>query len=117
MQDLQRSNALPPPLSTAERKSLYKAGRLIDIVASGYQSTTWSKKELSETIDRTLSAAAVAKDMAHCSDIRPGQRISRNRMPRYVSHSTEASRIVLTNTWGLRRWAVFAHCKRSGCYC
>ena len=86
MQDLQRSNALPPPLSTAERKSLYKAGRLIDIVASGYQSTTWSKKELSETIDRTLSAAAVAKDMAHSSDIRPGQRISRNRMPRYVSH-------------------------------
>ncbi|CAE7207301.1 GTF3C3, partial [Symbiodinium sp. KB8] len=42
-EDLQRSNALPPPLSTAERKSLYK--------------------ELSETIDRTLSAAAVAKDM------------------------------------------------------
>ena len=25
-QDLQRSNALPPPLSAAERKSLYKAG-------------------------------------------------------------------------------------------
>ncbi|CAE7231110.1 CFAP251 [Symbiodinium sp. CCMP2456] len=47
-EDLQRSNALPPPLSTAERKSLYK--------------------ELSETIDRTLSAAAVAKDMEHAHE-------------------------------------------------
>ncbi|CAE6955922.1 GTF3C3 [Symbiodinium natans] len=44
-EDLQRSNALPPPLSAAERKSLYK--------------------ELSEIIDRTLSAAADAKDVEH----------------------------------------------------
>ncbi|CAE7747625.1 GTF3C3 [Symbiodinium pilosum] len=50
-QELQRSNALPPPLSAAERKTLYKE-------LHGY------RQELSEIIDRALNAAVAAKDVA-----------------------------------------------------
>ncbi|CAJ1342934.1 unnamed protein product, partial [Effrenium voratum] len=44
-EDLQRSNVLPPALSAAERRNLYK--------------------EITQTIEKTLSAAVAANDRAH----------------------------------------------------